>query len=195
MRIESHIESKLAKHNLQDLLLISVKDNGSNVKACAKNMAAKLGFKGGNADDFECFAHNIHLLLMKDVSKNPLHADLLAAILKAKKTHRALAEAFKTSELKQMSLEDQSLNLQDYLLKLEGDIGKLSFKSYLMQQMRPTVAFKNSNETRWDSTQVLLETRRLNEAIINRILPTMKIRDVGRLYNLIFATYLKIKAE
>lgn len=121
VRIEAHIDSVFTKHNLQDLLLVSVKDNGANVKACAKSMAARMGFKDGNADDFECFAHNLHLLIMKDVLKDPLHEDLRLAIAKVKKTHRSLA--FKSNELKQMSLEDQSLQLQNYLIQLDGDIG------------------------------------------------------------------------
>lgn len=170
VRIERHIEEKLVQFGLQNKINISVKDNGSNVKACARNMAAKTGLDRSQYDDFECFAHNLHLLIMKDVLNDLQHEELRALLKKIKSIHRALV--YKLPELKKESIEEQSVEVQNFFLLLDDKIseiletepGDIEIDVPMdVPRVTSTETFKNSNDTRWDSTRILLKTRRENE--------------------------------
>lgn len=173
VRIETHINEKLELFSLSHLTNISVKDNGANVIAASRNMAMKTGIQRNDIDDYTCYAHNIHLLLMKDILKNPRFVDLAALILKVKKSHRALV--YKMPELKKRNIAESSLKLQNFfvamdevvseILEIEDDDANDDILVNLVSAPLPTagVTFKASNDTRWDSTRVLLQTRRVNE--------------------------------
>lgn len=175
VRIEKHINEKLAFYDLDKKINVSVKDNGANVMACARNMTAKTGLTRAEFDDYECFAHNIHLLLMKDVLKDPQHQELREVIAKVKAIHRALA--YKLPDLKKQSIEGESIKVQQFYLLLdegisdildieteditEGDVQQVVPEADVISpRVTQQVSFKNSNVTRWDSTRLMLKTRR-----------------------------------
>lgn len=170
VRIEEHIEKKLIQFGLHEMINVSVKDNGANVVACARNMAIKTGLTKENLDDFECVAHDLHLLIMKDVLGDEEHEELRELLKKVKSTHRALT--YKLPDLRKQTIEDQSLQLQEFYKKLDEQIAEIleiedDDEVVEVHTRAPTiippVAFKNSNDTRWDSTRILLKTRRENE--------------------------------
>lgn len=91
VRNEEHIEDKLKQFELEDMINISVKENGDNIKACARKMSLSTEWNKTQSDDFECFAHNLHLLVMKDVLKDSRSVELKALIAKVKAIYRTLS--------------------------------------------------------------------------------------------------------
>lgn len=73
------------------MIIISVKESELNVKACARNMTAKSGLAPNQFDEYECFAHSMHLLLTKDLFKHQMHEAFRIALQKGKSTHRDLS--------------------------------------------------------------------------------------------------------
>lgn len=169
VRIEAHINEKLEFFSLSHHTNISVKDNGANVVAASRNMAIRTGIRKKDIDDYTCYAHNIHLLLMKDVLKDPRFAWLRDLILKVKKSHRTLV--FKMPEMKKRNIAESSLKLQNFYVTMDEVVSEIleieddDEDVHANPPPLPTagVTFKASNDTRWDSTRVLLKTRRENE--------------------------------
>lgn len=171
VRIEEHINKKLEFYSLDHLVNISVKDNGANVVAASRNMALRTGLTRENIDDFTCYAHNIHLLLMTDLLKDPQCDFVRGMLKKVKKSHRALA--FRIPEMRKRNIIESSLQLQNFFVTMEETITEIldveddDVEVDLSQARAPVpsggVSFKPANDTRWDSTRVLLETRRANE--------------------------------
>lgn len=123
--LEKHFTSKVEEFGLSEFPKIAVKDNGGNVKACARMMSATYGFSETEADDQNCFAHCIHLLLTKDVMQtedNQEIAELVKAVSKIKRIHHALV--YRKADIAKLHLKDESLKLQQYLDALDDVIGE-----------------------------------------------------------------------
>lgn len=161
-RIESHIEAKLTQFGLEKLINVSVKDNGSKVKVCARNMTAVTGLDPAQFDDFECFGHNLHLLLMRDVIQDSQHDELRALLKKVKAIHLAMSS--KLQDLKKRNLEGKEI--QDFSVLFEEkivDILKAEGRDVGSDSESEEIRFKDANDQCGDSIRILLKTRRENE--------------------------------
>lgn len=128
VNLEKHFVSKIDEFGLNHLPMLAVKDNGANVKACAKLMSEKFGFSEKEADDQNCFAHCIHLLITSDVLKQKkaevVDEDLrrlVVGVNKIKRIHHALV--YKKTDIARLHAENESLKLQGYLDSLDNEIG------------------------------------------------------------------------
>lgn len=130
INLEKHFASKIEEFGLADFPKIAVKDSGANVKACGRLMSEKFGFKENEADDLDCVAHRLHLLITTDVLKQKKTEDvdeelqsLVSAVSKIKRIHHALI--YKKPDIARIQAQDESLKLQGYLDSLDDEIGKI----------------------------------------------------------------------